>query len=363
MLPDSLADNIWMAVVTPGYNLLWSDGRNAFTLDASLRLQRPSEQGVVFNREDPSLSLNWQRNTELTQLSLTGSYLEASTRLTELEDTGQIFADATRRNKSLNAAVARALSERAVFGIDATYSRSEFVPVDGGSAQPQNLQSFESATLGLSHGYEISDSLELLFQASIAQVEPLDAIEGSQFAGGSDFQSLGVGVDWEINDLFGFQATIAQVWVELDNSPRAEADYNGELALTYASERFQWDLTAGRTTAPSGIGGFLENNSVQFSLEHQLSERSRWGASASWRENSGGVRGLNNSFGTGALWVAGDLSERWSVRAAYTYREQDGGLRFATGDSLDDPFDITRGQMVSVTLTYEPNLTLPDNAL
>ena len=362
MLPDASADAVWVGVVTPGYNLLWSDGENYIEFDAALRLQRPSREDVVFNREDPTLSVGWGRKNDLGELALSAAYNEASTRLTELEDTGQIFRDGTRRDRSVSGNWSRRLNERAGFGLQAQDRSSSFIrPAGQPEDQPvkQFLNDTENASISANHAYQVAQGLAVTLQASASRVKPEVTDNPNLLLGTSDLQALGLGVDWDINDLFSLQVNAAQVWVDLPNAPRTGAEWNGDVAFGYESERFEWSVSAARQTTPSGIGAFLENTSASLSLSHRLSEVSQWGASANWRENRGGLQSLDNTFGFGELWISRDLSERWTVRATYRYREQDGGAQFGLVAPEETGLDITRGQVVSVSLNYQPNLARP----
>lgn len=370
MLPEPFDDPVWMAVVTPGYNVLWSDGTSSLELDASLRLQRPSTEGVVFNREDPSVNLSWQRLGAASELNLSAGYVEASTRFTELEDTGQIFRDATRTNQSLSGSWLYRQNARAAFTLQAQYQDATFDAPEGDTSQPNNglLNDTESASIGASQAYQASEGVSVIFQAGISRVMPDLTANSNLLLVESELQSLGVGVEWEINDAYSLQVSGSQVWVELDGTPRPSAAWNGDVSFSYESERLKWSLAAAQATTPSGLGIFLENTSANALLSYRLSEVTTWGASASWRENRGGgldgrtaFANLDNRFGFAEVWLSRDLSERWTIKASYRYREQEGGLGFGVGlvDLAPGEVLTTEGQVVSIALNYQPQLRRP----
>lgn len=61
-----------------------------------MHVLRSSDTAVVDNREDPDVSLGWQRQTEREQFGLLARYNESSTLSGTVLDTGVVTTDGTQ---------------------------------------------------------------------------------------------------------------------------------------------------------------------------------------------------------------------------------------------------------------------------
>ncbi len=346
MIPNDESESVGMFVVTPGYSFGWSDGQNRLRIDAALRIQRPDSEDSVFNRDDPTLTLEWERKSENLTYGIDAGFAEASTRLTELEDTGRIFQDGTRQDGSVDGFVSYALDDRTSLGASASWQDVSF--------DLDNFNDFEStgARVDITHALSPRANLVLFGRTNRVETEEtlLRPLPGPAT---SKLLASGFGIDWDASESFNLEANISQVWVETDDT---EAELNGELTMAYQSPLFLWELSAGRSTTPSGVGGFIEADSLQLRLVKSLSSESRIGAQGSYRDISDPRRGTENEVGTGTLYYERNLTPRWSLRTSWSYREQEGGIPVA----LLDGSPITRGQTLSVGFTYAPQLSVGD---
>ena len=339
-VPDDLAEHVWRGVVTPGYQLKWKEGKQEVEVDATLRVQRSSDERLSFNREDPSASVVWRTLGPRSEFSVDARYREASTRITEFEDSGVLLRDGTREEADAGVAWEYRLSERLLLSSQGRYSDVAF--------EEANLIGFESLTAGLTLGYRVSSRLQPYLQAGYTR-QSTETAPGLNQRPDSELAFAGAGLSVQLSRRLEFDASASATRIEIDTAstptlpaaaerPLLDGEaWNGQAALSYAGERGDVSLSASRTTAPGGVGGFIEADTVGARASYQLGEFTRAGLSASLRTNDGPI---GNELRSAGIWAERRLAPAWRLRAEATYREREGRL-------------TASGTLVNLSLVYE----------
>jgi hypothetical protein len=342
-LSDDLAEPVWRGVLTPGYRWVTKSDTQELELDAEIRLQQSSDTTISFNRQDPRASITWRHRGPRSELALDTLYSESSTRITEFQDSGLLLLDGTRTEASAGIDWEYRLSERLTFGTQGRYVDESFE--DAGPF----LTGFESVTAGLTLTFLVSPRLQPYLQAGYTRQEPEQPDSGLFQAGAADLYYAGVGVNAQLSQRWSVETDASAIRLEMDDAEPsmppdsgpgmlpAGSDWNANVSLVFEGERLNFSLSAGRATAPGGVGGFIDSESLSASASYPLGERTQVGVNSSLLVNG---EPLGNELRSASLWVERSLSRAWRLRIDAAYREETG------------IFD-TKGTLVSLSLAYE----------
>lgn len=323
-LMTSNEEGVWRAKITPSYSLIGTYGADEYKARLSLNLERSSNATLSANREDPSLLLDWRRQTETGEFGLAAKYEEVSTRVTELSESGLISADGTRAAKSLAGNWRSALSERSTLAADAEYKD---VSYDGGA-----YTDYSNLAGGVTYSYLLSERAEPFLRAAASHYEP-DGSLGSS----SDYYSIVAGLKWKATERLDWSV---QAGANRVTGQTEDNGWQGNFALNYEiTPRANMAMEMGRYVSPSGEGGFAESDQVKGSWGYAISERTRSGIEAYWRDYKGATPSTIYQLGA---WVSHELSPFWNARFSYQHkqREQD-GLPNASANLLGVTFVYT----------------------
>lgn len=313
MLPSD-AKSIWRSTLSPHYLLTGVQGLNQWYADATMRIERTSDQAVSLNREDPSLDFGWRRELETGQVGIRLHYDEASSRVSQLDETGRSGSDNSRVSKSVTVDWQKQLSEKLSFSLSAETKKMTF---DGG-ASPDSKSHSANATLS----YLWSERIEPYLQAAVNRYQP----EGG--ASATNFYSLVAGLKWKIDDRleahFNGGANKISSSVQ-DNGWQAGADF------TYQAEKSSFTAGLVRSLKPSGNGGFIESDQLNGGWSYMLSDRSKAGLDAGMRKNHGGNQSETKRF---TAWYSRELTPIWNLRASILHKTSNNASQDAGGNVL-----------------------------
>ncbi len=302
--------------ITPTYNLIGTYGVDEIKAGLALRLERSSNEAISQNREDPILSLGWRRQTQTGEFGLVANYEQASTRFTELDETGQQLRDGTRTTQSLGGKWRSTVSERSTLSADGNYKQVDY--------DQSGLTDYANLTAGLTYSYAWSERIEPFIRVAASHYEP----SGSTLPS-SDNSTLMVGVKWKESEHLEWtgQAGASRV-----SGATSDTGWIGSLAMRYLGKRYDLLLDAGRYVKDSGQGGFVESDQIKGAWSYALGERTRTGVDVSWRDNKSANP---NTIRQLTVWAGYELSQFWNARLYYQRRErQQTGFADATGDLL-----------------------------
>lgn len=305
--------SVWRGLVTPDYQLKWKQDENEVLGKARLNLERSSDTELSDDREDPSLSLQWTGANPRGEVWIAGAYDEQSTRVTELDDTGELRPDATRTRWAVNSGWDRAVTERTQLGIDVGYQDLSY-DVD-------TFTDYTNADVGLTLSYLLSEVISPYFKLGASRYEPDETTATEDSA---DRYSSFAGVEWQLNEFIGSDLYAGAVYVD-DEIYGNDTNWNGGADLTYKNEKLEGRLGYARETDASGAGGYEEADTVGASFTYNYSLLTRLGGSTDWRKNRST---LDNDTVRVELWADRDLAEFWTIRASWRFRQEDGSGQF-----------------------------------
>lgn len=326
MIADD-ADSVSRAILQPEFVAHWRSGPLEIEADLSINIERSSDEDLSENREDPSASVAVARAYQKGELSGSVGYSEASTRVTELEDTGQIFSDSTRSEGSLEAALEHNVSARSQVLLSASYIDVEY---DTDFFVDHRTSSAEGT-----YEYQVDDRVRARMTIGFSRYDP---------------QSSVLFLDEETEDSSRLEAGLSNRFSE-----RLECDLSvGGISFSGADNDSDWvasadcsyrysrlDITAAytRDASASGAGRFEIADTYALELNYGLTENTGLSLAAGVRKNQESRLGDSSTFELGSETA---LSESWSFRTLLAYREIEGS--FATEDA--------DGYLANVSVVY-----------
>lgn len=297
-------DGIWRTIFEPSYTLMGILGENELKTGLALQIARSSNETLSRNREDPSVFLDWQRQSEAGEFGIFSRYAETATRIAEMGNAGPGLADSTRASRTMTGRWNKALSERSTLSVDGSY---EGVTYTGGTYIDYVTRSGNTM-----FSYAWSERSTPFIKMSYADYEPTGGGPSSQF------NSAALGLNWKAWD--NLEGTLQVGRYRIIN---AEVGTQGGASVQYTGQRTQLSLNAGRQVSPSGLGGFITADQANGSWSYALSERSKTGIDLGWSKNHFDSVIINRTAGA---WLQHDLNSFWGMRTYYLHRTsmQDG---------------------------------------
>ena len=328
LLPDDQAESVWRNVTTPRYRISRSEDRWTLAFAGDLRVQRSSNDQLSFDREDPTANLAVNRQSAAGELRMTAGFAQASTRITEFEDSNLLFRDGTREMLSANLEWSGILS--AVSSYDLALS------VEDVTFEDSPLVDFRNQTSSLSYRRAVSELVAFSVVARATRFDPQtnDTTVASTNIVDQEILYAGIGLNYQLSERWSSQVNAGLVDVTFDNLSQSisgsdinptfndtNGNWNFDGSLSFKDETSTWSVAAGRQTDASGLGRATTATSFSGSAGFQVSEKSRLGAKLGWRKNRDVI---DNESLTALLSWARTISQNWSWQVSYQYREQNG---------------------------------------
>lgn len=314
--------SVTRGIFVPTYNLTGTFGADEYKLGLGARIERSSDKRVSDDREDPNLSLAWRRITEKGEFGLNYRFEQASSRAAELEETGARSGDGTRTTHAIGGSWRHALSDRNSLTTALNYQDVSF--------KDSTSTDYTNTGLSLTYGHQWSERIEPFAFLSAGHYEPKSGTASS-----SDNYTLQGGVNYKASENLSLTA---QAGVSRVDGTNSDTGWLGSLVMRYAGRRYDYSLEAGRANTASGEGGFVQNDYLRAAWSYALSERTRLGLDASWRDSKGDQPNIYTQAGA---WASYELSHFWSARAYATYKER-----------REDGQASASGNIVGITLIY-----------
>lgn len=295
-------EGVWRFRLLPRYTLTGTSGTDEYKVGLAVNLERSSDESLSQNRSDPSLLLGWRRQSELGEMGLTAKYDQASTRATELAESGLVAADSTRTSKSLSGNWRKALNERNSLAADLEYKDISY---DSGS-----YNDYTNLSGGLKYSHAVSERAEAFLHANASRYNP----DGTGFPS-NNYGAL-VGMKMLASERLDWTA---QVGLSRTTGNDDGTGWQGSYLLHYAGVRSDLNLEIGRYMNPSGEGGFAESDQVRASWGYAVDERTRAGVDAVWMK----YKGLSaNTTRQAGIWASRELTPFWSTRLSCTFKQR-----------------------------------------
>lgn len=326
-LVEKNREPVWIYTLTPQLLLDATDEVNRWYLDATLLVQRYSNKKVLADREDPKLTIGWDRLYESGFFGIKADYQESSSRVAELKSTG-VFSnkDATQTTKALAAKWQHEINPRWTALTEGRYIDTAFS--EGGS-----LGSYKVNEISSNLTYANTEKLDTSVKLGYVHYRP------DQFFEDTDLVRLVLGANYQIKDGF----TLAgHAGIYNLSGEQSDTDWEAGISAAYTAERMSYTAELNREVNPSGIGGFQKTDSFKIGWLFDISERDRMGADYGLSKQREFTE-LNPDWvdyqQVGAFYER-SLSNQWRSRFYAVHKE------------LDFPQVDSRANVIGVSLVY-----------
>jgi hypothetical protein len=289
--------------VAPDYKLTGTFGVDEIGTGLGLQIEQSSDKTISQPRQDPSFFLNWRRLTETGELGLSTKYDETSTRISELNQSGLIAKDGTRKSQFLAGNWRSTISERSSLAANADRTA---VAYDSGA-----LTSYSNTTLGLNYTYAWNERLEPFLRLAVSHYKP----DGTT-AAASDNTTLTGGVQFKVSDTLDWKAEAGNSKI---SGTTSSSGWQGSFVLRHTGQRHTATLEASRSISASGTGGFVESDLVKGNWSYAIDARTHAGIDASRRETKSLLPNTMNQL---VVWASQELSPFWNMRLSYQYTQR-----------------------------------------
>jgi hypothetical protein len=319
---------VWIYSLTPQLQSNIKDEVNHWYLDAALAVQRHSNERSLVNREDPSITVGWDRTYVYGLYGIKADYRESSSRIDELTSTG-VFANAanTEKAKGLSAKWQLAISPRLSILTDAAYRDISY-------SVASKLADYSLGDIRSKLTYATNETLDTFVQIGYAQLRPDNTFDKT------DITRLMVGADSKLNENFnlGVRAGVYNL-----SGRQSETDWEAGVDASYNTEKTNYSLGLYREITATGFGGFQKANLLKLGLQHSSSEHDRFGVDYSFSQYKADVRvGLNDiDYQQISAFYERDIGSHWQARVSGAHKE------------LDSLGVNNKGNIVGVVLVYD----------
>ncbi len=263
-LSDGNEEPVWVYSLIPQLQADVTSELNRWYIDASLFIQRYSNDKVLVDREDPKLLIGWDRSYESGFFGLKANYQENTSRTAELTSTG-VFNDknGTQRTKSLEARWQHEINPRLAILNEGIYGVYRFSDAGG-------LASYDVSELRSTLTFANTEKLNTYALLGYLHYRPESTLDNTNFFRvdlGADYQlsqALNIGVRGGAYKVAGQQDDTG--W---EAGIKAKYDYNDR--MTYLGE-------LSRSLGAGGIGGFQKSDSLKVSWNYTISDNDVMGA-------------------------------------------------------------------------------------
>lgn len=312
---------VWRYTTIPKYSVAAVDERNRFFSELALTLQRSSNKNLSADREDPNLSIGWERELVRGTFSLTAGYDKRSSRFAQFNTNALLDVDGTSVNKSLAANFSHSLTERLRFTVGANYSKTLYTD--------SSFISSTSKTLSSSVSYDLNEIMSPFIRLSFVDFKPDGNLSqpstSKNFSVGS---TILVTPRWTFSPSVGVNSTSTSGTnggVGLNGGGLGGIGSNegsgwiANTSLSYLSEKSTFLATLSRAVAPGGLGSLQKTDSFGLGYSRELSNVSRVGIDFN-------ISKSQSDFDSETTQVSGfysrDLSQDWQMRLNAGHRSQ-----------------------------------------
>ncbi len=319
---------VWIYSIVPQFQLGIADEANRWYLDAALLVQRHSNEKVLVDREDPRLTIGWDRTYESGAYGVKADYVESSAREDELKSTG-VFTrtDNTEKLKMLSAKWLHTISPRWSVLTNGAYSDVTF-------SLPGSLQGYNLGDIRSKLTYAYTEKLDTSVELGYSQLRPEKVFDDTEMV------RLLMGADYQVNERFKLGAFAG---VHDLSGRQSDTDWQAGIKAAYLLDRTSYVAELNRELAASGVGGFRKVDSFKVGWGYKVSEVDQLGADYSlYKTKKDREVNLNRiDYGQLNAFYERRLSRDWKTRLSAAFKEQ------------DIPGARSHGNMIGVSLTYD----------
>jgi hypothetical protein len=262
------------------------------------RFSRSDDQGI--SAEGVWL---WERSN----LDISTLLRDQSTLTSELLSTGIFDFNTRRRDEEVNASWSYGYTERRVFSLTAGYQNSRY----HGDVSNTLLQDSQYSTVGASERFVVTPRLSFSVSASVGRYQSPDSV----FSSRSDSLETGLVVQASERTRVSAQLGVNRRSDQLSS----ENGFVGELSIAHNSQTGGFNLSAGRSVAPSGFGVFTQTDQAQLDMSRALSERLTLSSTLTAFRTTSAFRFFtlaDRTYEQARLGLSWQADEQWSLGAS-----------------------------------------------
>ena len=331
VLSQDNAESIWRYSFNPRYSLAAVDEKNRFFSNVGLNVVRTTNKKITADREDPNLSVGWDRELEKGRFSVVGVYNRTSSRFREFRNAGLVDNDGTSVSKSISAIWNHAISERLDYSLGANLTKN----INSGTSTlaQESLRKSVNTTLT----YAFNEYVSPFVQISYTKFNP-NGIGNIA----SNSKNYIAGLRYAINSQLSVSGSTGVSDVSTGGRGKLI-----NVNVDYLGERYSANVTAGRNSSPSDIGQFQESDSIAANYNYLVSDKSSVGADFFISKNNASVSNAN---------INGANVENKSARfSGYYARELSPSLQMrisASAQQIKTNNQKANGEILGLFFTY-----------
>lgn len=327
-LADTNKDSAWIFTLAPQIKLDIKDEINLWFLDATLLINRYSNQKVLVNREDPKLTVGWDRTYESGIFGVKADYQETSARFAELQSTGVFSSvDNTQKNKKLAAKWQHAINSRWGILTDGAYYDVSF-------SVPGTLDNYSLGEVRSQLSYANSEKLGTFAEIGYSQLRPDRDFDNT------DMARLMAGANYQISEGLSISS---RAGIYNLSGRQSDTDWIAQVKADKATDRANYSVGISRDLVASGVGGFRKADSLKVAWQFNASDSDLIGAEFQLdkykKDTSVNVDRL--TFQQLIAYYDRILTSHWKVRLSAAQKE------------IDTPDSNARANVIGVTLVYD----------
>jgi hypothetical protein len=322
--------SVWTYTLAPQILLNLNDDVNRWYLNAALMIKRNSNENVLVNREDPSLSIGWNHAYETGSFGVDANYSETSSIENELKTSGfYAKTDNTQKTKDISANWQHSISPRLSVFTDAVYRDVSYSLISA------TLGAYRYADIGSKLTYAYSEEINTHVRADVAQISPDKLYENT------DIGRLMVGADYKLNEKFNIGG---QFGIYNLSGRQSDTDWQADVSGNYTTAQNSYKLNLIREISASGFGGFQRDDAFKLGWTYGLSEKANLGANYSLTKykQDKTVDLSNLDFQEISAFYDRELTNHWHTRVSIAHRQ-------LTDASNSD----SKANIIGATLIYD----------
>lgn len=261
----------WIFSLIPDFRVDGTSEVNQWFVDGSFDIERPSNQTVLINREDPRLSAGWNHTYETGLFGINANFMQGTTLNSQLISTGQF----TQNNNTQTTRELAANWQQTINSKWSALTNAVYDDVGFSISTPGGLESYRFGDIGAKVTYQNNEKLDTYAQLGYAQINPNVTFESTdkvRLGGGADYnvnENLTLGANAEIYNLSGRQS---------------DTSWDGGINAKYTLQRASYSAGLVRQVKVSPYGGFQKNDGLILGWAYTRSEIDQFGADYSFNK-------------------------------------------------------------------------------
>jgi hypothetical protein len=310
----------WIFSLIPDLRMDVTSEVNQWFVDGSFDIERPSNQTVLINREDPRLSAGWNHTYESGLFGINANFTQGTTLNSQLIGTGLVTQNSnTQTTRELAANWQQTINSKWSALTNAVFDDVGFT-----ISTPGGLESYRFGDIGSKITYQNNEKLDTYAQLGYAQINPnivFRSTDKVRLGGGADYtvnENLTLGANAEIYNLSGRQS---------------DTSWDGGINAKYSLQRASYSAALVRQVKVSPYGGFQKDDGLILGWTYARSELDQFGADYSFskyiKDTTIGLDGLD--YQQLGVFYERNITNHWKTRLFATFKKIDSLGR--SGDS------------------------------